>query len=52
MGNIQAEIASKEHDGTNEVKGKKIFMYGWDYTNLQPVKVAVDSNGNLQVSGS
>jgi hypothetical protein len=50
MGNIQNEINIKEHDGTNEVKGKKGFAYGWDSDALAPVKVAVTSAGALKVS--
>ena len=49
MGNQAPEIAIKEHDGNSETKGKKSFMYGWDYINLVPTKVGVDSTGKLKV---
>jgi hypothetical protein len=49
MGNIQNETARFEHDGSNEVKGKKIFLYGWDADNLAPVKLKVASDGSVVV---
>jgi len=52
MGQKINEILSKEHDGTNEIKGKKAMLYGWDYTNLVPRRLAVDANGAVDVSGS
>ena len=43
------EIYSKEHDGSSEVKGKRSFLYGWDYNALNPVKLRVNASGDVVI---
>lgn len=38
------------HDDTSEPKTTRVSPYGWDYTNTVKRKVAVDEDGNTQVS--
>jgi len=51
MGQLQSEIIQKEHLELTDSDGfKRVFMYGWDYNALEPVKVAVDDQGRMQIA--
>lgn len=43
------EIQRAEHDSSSNVQLKKTGLYAWDADNLQWVKLATDSNGNLKL---
>lgn len=42
------EVEKAEHDAA--LKAKRVILYGWDGDNLVPVKVSVNSDGELVVS--
>ena len=43
----RGEIPEFEHEKIGTTEGKKVVLYGYDYTNLVLRKVAVNSNGEL-----
>jgi len=46
------EIQKREHDDLPLPETKRVILYGWDSVNLKKVKVCVDSDGKLCISGS
>lgn len=44
------EVDKLEHDSA-DVATKRVLLYGWDADNLEKVRLAVDSTGNLLTPG-
>jgi len=48
---VVKQITLDEHDGVS-TPTKKALVYGWDSTNLQKVRLKVDANGQIYVTGT
>ncbi len=49
---LEGETSKFEHDVQGGVYGKRVFVYGWDGTNLVPIKVTADADGQLKIAAS